>query len=80
MATPCCYSCVLPDSLDYVAFMWHSPRRFISYCLFCFLIHFCYSREFFFKNIHAHKIFFSIVFYQFFSFINETLLLPLPKQ
>ena len=65
--------------LNISASMRHILSNNVSFCLFCFLIHFCYAREFFFE-LPCTQIMFQFFFYKFFSVINGTLLLPLPKQ
>ena len=66
--------------LNISASMCHFLFNNFSFCLFCFLFHLCYTTEFFFKLPCTQMFSCKFCFYKFFSFINETLLLPLPEQ
>ena len=52
----------------------------VSFSLFYFLFQLCYTTDFFFNLPCTQMFSCKCCFYKLFSFINETLLLPLPKQ
>ena len=51
----------------------------LSFCLFCFLFHLCYTPEFFFKLPCTQMFSCKFCFYKSFSFVNETPLCHCPN-